>query len=723
MRSLSFRLVSLTAAGVVSLAACVSDPGVDPGEGVDDLPATDGPTIEFDPSSSIVPFPNNLLIDRMTGLVNLPEGCNESPAAAALRVGVLNSLNGFGTFKAALSVTFTEPVDPASLSGNVLLYKRATGATPVDPAAATAIPVIAIPGQTGRNSADCMSTTLVDNAVFVPLVPLEGGSTYTVALVGAINTMGGQPFISSATWALISAAENPVTIDEAGDIVADKTPFDPIEDRATLEGLDLLWKAHAQALGFLVATGQSRDDIHLAWEFNTQTTTDVLNPAVDGSLGAQAPSMPIAGVTSLVPGGATAEQFLQGALGAATCAAVGCAAVGDVVAGAVVAPQYQTLVDNPLAGGDPIPGVWADPIAPNSQGPEPILAISFIPIMPMPANGYPTVVFGHGLTRSKQDLFAVGSQLAAAGFISISIDWVAHSDRAKQVSDAGPCAGTPDPSALPQCFAPILSTDLAATRDNLRQSVLDGLALIGSLKVCDGAACGPIVVDDTRLGYLSQSLGSIIGAMIVSMSPDLRAAVLNVGGVGLVDVIENTNSLGIRCPVIDGLIAAGIISGEPLDLTTVPPTGTCLGEDWKMDPGYRRFAVIARWALDPGDGANFTPLLATRKVLIQEVIDDTVVPNFATDQMGALIGLTPAPADVSSDFSTVTASLAANPTVNTWLTYTSNATNLYSHGSVLAPAAPPGELPGLPGQLATALMQSDAITFLIANTQPAPAAQ
>jgi len=52
------------------------------------------PVVEFDPSRSVVPFPNNLLIDQATQKVNVPPGCNESAASKATREAVLNKLDG-----------------------------------------------------------------------------------------------------------------------------------------------------------------------------------------------------------------------------------------------------------------------------------------------------------------------------------------------------------------------------------------------------------------------------------------------------------------------------------------------------------------------------------------------------------------------------------------------------------------------------------------------------
>src|SRR5262245_24202570 len=112
----------------ITLAGC-PDINEDPDELVS------GPQVEFDPGASIIPFPNNLVIDPATGLVNLPEQCNESATQTALRTQVLNTLDGFGTFKPALQVTLTTPIDPATATDSIALYQMTSGTTPLDPAA------------------------------------------------------------------------------------------------------------------------------------------------------------------------------------------------------------------------------------------------------------------------------------------------------------------------------------------------------------------------------------------------------------------------------------------------------------------------------------------------------------------------------------------------------------------------------------------------------------
>ncbi len=695
---------------------------VDPGER--SVPPLDGPTAEFDPSAKVIPFPDDLLIDPSTGKVALPEPCNEGAAAEEIRVAVLNKLDGFGTYEPAVQVSFSEPIDESSLDGRVWLVPRTLDGVALDPAVPTApVPIAMSVSDTQRANAACDRLETVTTLTIVPEMPLVERSDYDVVLGDGITTEDGVAILPSSTWALIRQEEDPVTVDANGTVVAEQTPLDPVADADVLRGIDQLWKALHPALAFLDdQLGLQREQLLLAWEFHTQTTTDPLDVSVPNSLAAGLPDQPIEGVDSIT-GGAPAPAFLAGVLGEDTCKAVGCDAVGEVLGGVLQTPRYQVDVQNPMPGGDALPGPWSDPVAPERVRDDSLSVLAFVPASPEPPAGYPVVVFGHGLTRSKKDLFAIGPQLAAAGFASVAINWVDSGDRAVRTSSdaALGCAGSPDPSAAPQCFAPIVSSDLATTRDNLRQSALDAMALVQAVSACSTDECGDLEIDPQRIGYLGQSLGSLLGAVVVAASPDIRAAVLDVGGAGWVDIVENTDNLGIRCPVIDSLVQAGVISGTVSDLTAQPPTGTCVGDSWRQDPGWLTFANIGRWVLDPADGANFVGLMGQRPLLLQEVVGDSVVPNVATERYARLLDIDGQDADVSSSPDTVSAAITTHPLQPKLVRYKEVAAmpsaqfpgNSYSHGSLLAPADN-----GPDGLLGTALLQHDAITYLDSNLAP-----
>jgi dienelactone hydrolase len=766
--------------------------GACPSVTVDDNEGVAGPTVEFDPANRIIPFPNNLLLDRTTGRLALPEGCNETPASAATRAA-LNKLDGFGTYQPTINVTFTEPVDAASLAGRVLLYQRVRMGTTLDPLTASPIPVVAIAGKTTRfrdqsTITACADPVMVDQITFVPTRPLDQRSTYTVALLAGIRTEAGATFAPSFTWSLIRHPEPVVAFDAAGNLVTNRTPLDPYKtaDRAQLEGIDLLWRAHHDAVRFLAGTGHDSDELLLAFEFNTQTTTAPLDPEVAGSPASTPTALPLLGNQSAVAiaagrAGAFAQCiqddpipdtqcFLRVLLGAgnytvgrALCAAAGCAAINDVLGSLLLSKQYVTDVMNTGytgTGARPVPGAWTDPVEPtvvhdtNDPNPlanDPAAQLDVLVVIPQgtaPAAGWPTVIFQHGITRSRNDAFALAGNLASQGFAVVAIDAVNHGSRAVRISDdadAGcgdvnvgipgprPDRG-PDPTSRSGCYAPVFSADLAATRDAFRQTVLDLQQLVTALKACATPnLCGKLHVDPARIGYVGHSLiGGNLGVLALATT-ELPAGVLDGAGAGWLDILENTDqTVAFQCPLVDALIASGVLSGAPYDPDA--ETGLCTTDAWKAQPGYRQFAAIGRWMLDPADPANFARRLATRRFLLQRIDDDEVVPDTTTDNLGELANQLRADAScgipIGASVPPSTTLLAA-PTQSHFLDHVTRAPldpecpvgNTFTHGSLLQPAPSVTGLSscdqstgaGCDGLFATVRLQTDAIYFLLSN--------
>jgi len=715
---------------------------------------------EFDPLLQRVPFPNNLLKDPLTHRLALPAPCGEEPgsAAAGLRAS-LGQLDGFGTSKLSLRTSFNKAVDAASSEGRVFLVRLASHGVPltefegpiaVDVRAETSV----------RADPSCATTSEVEELVLAPRAPLLGASTYAAVLLRGITSTSGAEYEPAATWALVRQAVEPVQIvadpNSASmySVTYNATPFDPGTPAglATLVGLDRLWRAHAPVLGafdrlwpaLVPGRAVSRDDVLIAWSFDTQTITDPLDATLDDSPAALVASPAAAGALSLpapVAGAGaplSVEAFFGAALPGVPCSALGCDAIGWVYAETPVS-EAPTLVTTNFQTGDDcdpatitVPGAWSDPVQPVAVCAQTIPLLVVVPSSAPGDNGYPTVIFGHGLGRSKEDVLALAGALAARGIASVALDAVDHGARAVQVStdaslgcggagEGQPCPLVFGPTCAPQCFAPILSLDLAAARDSLRQTVLDQMALAERLRGCSAeGACDRLWVDADHLAYVGQSLGALIGAVTVPMS-GVPVGVLNVGGADWVQVVTDTDSVAIRCPLIDGLITSGVLEGELWNGGT-NPNAACLGEDWKTAPGFVQFAQLARWILDPVDGVNYAPAYTAASapsVLLAEVIDDPVVPNSATEAFGALLGPSPERAALATAVPPAPSPAAALPGTR-WIRYSNVAANAalsfpgnaYSHGSLLAPADPADDQASGSGELGTLQMQVDTLTFL-----------
>jgi dienelactone hydrolase len=386
-------------------------------------------------------------------------------------------------------------------------------------------------------------------------------------------------------------------------------------------------------------------------------------------------------------------------------------------------------------------GAFSDPVAPALTCERQLPLLAFTPVGAPPASGYPTVIFAHGIGRTKEDLFALAGSLASAGFASVAVDALDHGARAVQISSdpaagcdrAGvdrPCTEVFGPTCAPQCFAPLLSSDLATTRDHLRQTVLDHLALGEALALCTApTACGGLLVDPARIGFIGQSLGALIGAVSVANSTDISAAVLNVGGADWLQVLTETDTLAVRCPLVDALIAGGVIPGEPWNLGA-NQNATCVGDTWKAEPGYQQFASAARWILDPVDAINYASALTlpgAPSVLVGEVVGDSVVPNSATLTFATALGLEPSAAVIaaSAELQPTPAALAAG---SAWIRYQNLDAdpasmfpgNAYSHGSLLAPAQPSATMAAPSGELGTLRMRVDGLAFLASHLGGTP---
>jgi hypothetical protein len=246
----------------------------------------------------------------------------------------------------------------------------------------------------------------------------------------------------------------------------------------------------------------------------------------------------------------------------------------------------------------------------------------------------------------------------------------------------------------------------------MRQTVLDLQRLIIAVKTCSGG-CGPLTIDPTKIFYTGVSLGGILGSIATAESPDVKAAVLSVPGAGWVDLLENTDTVAFRCPLVNGLIDSGILTGTKW--TGANSDALCLQDKaaWQGQPGYATFAATARWILDPADPANFASKLAPKKFFIQEVIGDTVVPNITTERLAALTGVASkvATADPFVQVSPApSTAVSTNPTESKFLRYVSDADNVFAHTSLIRPATQTAS--GINGFLR---MQVDAAFFLNAN--------
>ncbi len=551
----------------------------------ENTPPTPSPTIDytfvkFDVASgnpADIALPNDILRNPATGRLALP--LSGQPFDSA------NTLFGFSTL-APMVIPFDGEVDPSSVNADTLPVIDTTTLQP----AACAYQVSTNP------------TTGNSTVAIVPLVPLGAGRTHVVVVTKGVRGLpSGLPVESEVTTILLKGTSS--FLDANGNSTRS------VLSNANAAALEPLRAAYQSIWGAAEAiTGQARINIPFAFAFSTQPLTVTAR-----TLRARAQSeTPTPTILTALPSAEAVDAFFQSiGLGAAPHNAI-----GSLYYGSFNAPNY---INHPLAG--PFNGE-GDALTPAGRH-----DIRFWAAIPAGAQGpVPVTIFQHGLTRTKEDMFAIANGACASGVAMIGIDVVLHGDRVgdfanNTTGEVGP-DGNPDPSGT---FFLNVAFPLMA-RDNARQTLSDQFVL--TRMITSGAADfnGDSVPELAPIGltYVGQSLGALLGTAFAALEPNVSLASLNVPGGRIGMLIPNSASISVA--VNAGLAASGILPG-----TT----------------DYALFFLIFQTVMDDADPMNYAPFITNggladgvgSAVLVQEVANDQVVPNSATADLVRAMGI------------------------------------------------------------------------------------
>jgi hypothetical protein len=598
-----------------------------------------------------VPYPYDLYFAipgaPVDGTLNIPA----LPWRSAAMQAALNSQDGWST-TASLTTGFSLPLDPASISASsvkiVKLWLDPTTKAPAtNPAflpTGAASPVAGVLTYGTDFTAD-VSPDFDSHGTFIRITPLKplAFSTgpavndsgpdigkilnvgYLVVLTDSLKSTNGNAMAPSDLYASFkSAPANCSTITDA-----------------TLNLLCQLTKAHlgiAQA-----ATGTSPASVILTWSFSTQSIDDVLDVITKTTTAQQ---------TLIVPSGLTT-------------AAIGAAGKADIYVGSTKLPYFLTPPASPTdsaavltkfwtaAGPSQVPGIDATSRNLTMFNPVPAkVADVTVPIVVSipnaastcpgkPTAGWPVAIVQHGITGNRAQALTMADAYADACFIVVAMDLPLHG-----IVQGDPTFGSLYCSpALPQCIgatertfdvdlvnnatgaAPgdgnvdasgthmINLTSPATGRDNLRQAEADLIQLtksIPGLAIAPGtpAPAGPIGVDPTRIHYTGLSLGAIVGGSHIHFTNETRTATLAVPGGVLTRLLLDSQTFGPR-------IKAGVT--------------TSLAENsYNYNLFFRDFQAV----VDSGDPINhIKDAVDIHPVHLIKVLNDTVVPNSATDRL------------------------------------------------------------------------------------------
>lgn len=666
----------------------------------DGSPVTAVITARFDPSNGIVPFPTNLLLSGTTDLtLNIPVVNPENYGDPKV---AMNAQDGFGTVS-AWSSTFSTPPRPSTVAAGstvrvfqVTLTGPGGGVTGVTRELAPNVDYVV-----ALASSDSTGRTLA----VVPTKPLQQLTSYMVVETNGITDNASNNVTSDQTY-FLAKRTTPLCINGVS-----QEPLLPAATACALEPLRQLTNSQEAAAA---SAGIPRSEIVLSWVATTQSITPVLG-AVQARTTQTPPAAPL-----IVPTGMNLSN-VNPAL----------PPIADVFVGAIDLPYY---LDTPTASAPaaPLGGFWraapgayippfAGMLNPNSTfvtfaNPLPVAnSTQRVPVLltvpnaasgkAKPAAGWPIVIFQHGITRDRTDMFAIAGTLASQGFAVIAIDAPLHgitSTTSPLYAENPALAGLgahertfnldlvdnttgaqePDGVADPSGSYFINLSSLLTSRDNIRQAVADLLVLARAIPSARYSGSGTDF-DGARISFTGQSLGSIIGTVFMGVQPDVQVALLNVPGGGIPGLLEASPTFGPR--IRAGLAQQGLMPGTP---------------------DYAAFFGAAQIVTDSADPINWAlpsnnSLLASKRLLLHEVVGsadslpDQVIPNSVagaplsgTEPLIRILGL-----------SSITQTTQSATGIRGAVRFTAG-----DHGSLLSPASSPAVTAEMQGEMVSLLL-------------------
>lgn len=601
------------------------------------------PIANFSDVTGKVPYPFDFYFTGSTdGTLNIPATVSWHPFGPAL-----NALDGWST-NAPIDTSFNSPIDPATVNGTSVKVLKlwVDPATKAPCALPSCLPAGAASPVAGVLTYGTDFTAEVDSSIdsggkflrIVPLKPLEaskgpaanaGGPNagkvlnvgYVVLITDDLKATDGQAFAADTVYASV------------------KPPASCAAQPTKYQGLCAVTQAH---LGIAnAAAGVDPTKVIVSWWFSTQSVDDVL-AATTAAATAQA--------TLIVPTGLT-TSVVSPQMGGS-----------DIYVGSTTLPYYLTPPANANDSASVLTKNWTGAGGSNLTmfNPSPVkVADVTVPLLVTipnaaacptgkPANGWPVVVFQHGVTSKRTVALAIADAYAKACIAVAAIDLPLHG-----ITDpADPFYCTP---AKPQCLGAtertfdldIMNNATGAAgpdglidpsggkdgltyfnffsplvfRDNLRQSSVDTANLaksIAGLAIASTAGLVPVGIDASQVHVTGHSIGAMTSAATVKFSSAARTGTLaNPGGPISKVALDETGYFGV--------VAKNLVSAR------------APAYSYNYFMSFRDVQAV----VDAGDPYNHIEGAAARHpVLLFEVLGDTTITNASTDALIDAAGLT-----------------------------------------------------------------------------------
>jgi hypothetical protein len=564
---------------------------------------------------TVGPFPSNSLTvsdsTQQTGLrINLPSSfasCDplSSPSVCS-NTDLLNQLDGFSV-NARLMACFSGPVNTSTLEAGIEIL-------PVGGGAVSANQIIFDPGS---------------NCAFAkPNQVLNQQSQYLLIVTNSVRDSSGKKVTASSDFEACLGSSDPYCT-------------------ALANALD---QVHPPGLVNKIVTASLFTTMSATnWLEQARRYVDANQPSTVLPVGLNgAPSVfNVSSIQSLtwVPQGSGNDPG-----NSETISPPNLAGVGRVAFGEFLSPLYL----NPSSGSIPATPTGQPIAAPTAS--VPVSFHLFLPAVQFPGNGYPVVIYGHGLGDNQFGAPSyIASKLAQFGIATLAFEIFGHgygpggvvnvrgSNGVQIVSTPGRGVLLPGNSSIGPSDGCILPGALAV-RDCGRQSAVDLFALVQTIRETNGLGFG---LDPNRIFYVGQSFGGTYGTLFHAVEPHESSAVLNGAGGTSVDVARlaiTGRPLAIEylASVNPGLlnVDAGIAPPEAYFdddfndnyvFRDMPPVTNSIAGAMAIQAAFE----AAEWVGMPGDPLSFAPHLSAsplagvpaKSTLFQFGYGDLEVPN------------------------------------------------------------------------------------------------
>lgn len=541
----------------------------------------------FNPTEGLIPYPNNILFAPNSSstddydygqTLNIPYEPTDADAAIKEQ---LNALTGFSTIS-PITAPITATLDLLTIMSGVQVYKVDLNAT----GAVTDI------NATLEFGVDYVATQSGSNVAILPLRPLESLSNYMVVLTNDLKDAQGRVLAPDMATAL-TLSQNPVV--PGGSL-----------DPATAAALEAIRQGNMAMFAALIADGKDPSNTVQIWNFRTQ-----LIGAVQANIAALAPKN----------ANLTLYNTAIDTVAALGLAPSGKARIYDGNLSGLVQYMPQSTTNNPtnaLYGQFSLNGAFE----PQVKSTITVPVVAFLPNADsgctMPASGWPVVIYQHGITRVRTDLFVFGETLASICHAAVAMDLPLHGitetntsinpfykagiertfdfDLVTEDADNNVIANVPDGIVDSTGSFYINLGHVATTRDNMQQTTSDLLELEAALASANLDGNASLKFDPAKISFLAHSLGSIASTGYVNTTTALSTATLAMPGQGVIDIIRYSP---VFSPAVNaGLAAVGIIEG----------TST-----------YNTFMLALQTIIDDADPANYSAAIGAGTLPILEI--------------------------------------------------------------------------------------------------------